>query len=107
MNLNLDSATAQRLQEFVAKLKSQTPQTELLLQVRHWPNKENRDHDFILKAANEAFQFDVEAQGEELDAVLSQLEESFSDEVRQRKALLFMLAEGVDSQSPVYSKYLH
>lgn len=104
---NLNQAITKQLQDFVNRLKSRTPQTNILLQVRQWPTDKIGKHNLVLQVFNPAFQFDIQADGESLDKVLNSLEESFSSEIEQRKAMLLMLAEGIDSNSPQYSRYLH
>lgn len=107
MNSNSEPKLTQQLQEFVNRLRSRTPQTDILLQVRQWPTDKSEKHQLVLQVINPAFQFDVQADGENLDKVLSSLEESFSTEIGQRKALLLMMAEGIESDSPEHSLYLH
>ncbi|MCB0341751.1 MAG: hypothetical protein H6626_00230 [Pseudobdellovibrionaceae bacterium] len=107
MNVVIDQAMAKRLEEFVHRLQSRTPQTAILLEVRQWPDKDNSNHKLVLQVKNDAFFFDVQADGEDLTNVLHSLERSFADEIGQRKAVALMLTEDINADSPFYSRYLH
>lgn len=106
-NLKLDDKVSQLLQDFVGRLKSQSPLTNFVLQVQAWPNDQESTHSLVLQVANPLFQFYVEAAGEDLPQVLSTLEQTFADEVAQRKLQILLKAEGIDSQSPLFTRYLH
>ncbi|MCB0355398.1 MAG: hypothetical protein KDD40_00235 [Bdellovibrionales bacterium] len=107
MNSSLNEALTAQLQEFVNRLKSRIPETNIELEVRQWPSDKNSNHSLVLQVMNPAFQFNLQADGENLDKVLSDLEATFADQIGQRKALTLMLLEGIESQSPQYSGYLH
>lgn len=106
-SLKLDDKASQLLQEFVVRLKSQSPLTNFVLQVQAWPNEREKTHSLVLQVANPLFQFYVEAAGEDLPQVLSTLEQTFSDEVAQRKLQILFKAEGIDSRSPFFTRYFH
>lgn len=106
MNSYINEATTAKLQEFISRLQSRIPETDIKLEIKQWPNNENSKHELILQVANPAFNFDLQANGENLEIVLKQLEDNFSDQIGQRKAITFMMLEGIDSDSPVYSSYL-
>ena len=107
MDTTLNEATTAQLQEFINRLKSRVPETKIELQVREWPSDKSSNHQIVLQVDNPAFHFDVQADGDDLNKVLYKLEEDFADEIGQRKALAYMLAEGIDSDSPSFSLYLN
>lgn len=107
MNTSLNKKIKRQLQDFVHRIKSRSPNTEVAIHINQLGESDNLDVDLTLQVVNPLYQFDISANGKDIDKVLDALEDSYKLEVGQRKSLAFMMAEGIGLDSPIYSKYLH
>jgi len=95
-----------KLEEFTNKLKSKVVHTNVIVSIEE-KTSINSCLTVSVHVENSDFNFEVTADGVDIDMIINELGQDVEVELNKRKALIYMLESGLDSQSPYYSIYLH